>query len=104
MTQSRIDRLNSIDFSWSIRPEPLAGWANQYKQLLAFFHKNGHCIVPQRYEKNPQLGTWVHTQRRQYKLKMDGRKSSMTQEKINLLNNIKFEWDGKRKKGLSQKR
>lgn len=103
MTQSRIDRLNNIDFCWSIRPEPQTSWVNKYEQLQDFFHKMGHCIVPQRYEKNPQLGTWVHTQRRQYKLRLDGRKSSMTQDKINLLNNINFEWDGNRKKGLNQR-
>jgi len=43
------------------------------------------------------------SQRRQYKLRLDGRKSSMTQDKINLLNNINFEWDGNRKKGLNQR-
>ena len=36
--------------------------------------------------------TWVHTQRRQYKLLSDGKKSSMTQKKIDSLNEIGFVW------------
>lgn len=36
--------------------------------------------------------TWVHTQRRQYKLLLDGKKSSMTQDKIDSLNAVGFVW------------
>ena len=49
-------------------------------------------MVPQRYQDNPPLGTWVHTQRRQYKLLTEGKKSSMTQEKIDSLNEVGFIW------------
>lgn len=49
-------------------------------------------MVPQRYQVNPQLGTWVHTQRRQYKLMQEGKKSSMTQDKIDALNAVGFVW------------
>mmetsp|Transcript_17163 Transcript_17163/g.39898 ORF Transcript_17163/g.39898 Transcript_17163/m.39898 type:complete len:519 (+) Transcript_17163:122-1678(+) len=95
MTQSRIDLLESIDFSWSIRPKPQDTWQHRFAELLAFQREKGHCIVPQRCKENPQLGTWVHTQRRQYKLKMEGKSNSMTQDKINSLNGIQFEWDGR---------
>jgi len=44
---------------------------------------------------NPQLGTWVHTQRRQYKLMIEGKKSSMTQEKAQALDSIGFFWAAK---------
>jgi hypothetical protein len=44
---------------------------------------------------NPKLGTWVHTQRRQYKLMIEGKKSSMTQEKIQALDSIGFFWTTK---------
>jgi len=49
-------------------------------------------MVPQRYQANPQLGTWVHTQRRQYKLLMEGKKSSMTKEKAKALESLGFFW------------
>ena len=49
-------------------------------------------MVPQRYQANPQLGTWVYTQRRQYKLLMEGKKSSMTKEKAKALESLGFFW------------
>ena len=56
-------------------------------------------MVPQRYQANPQLGTWVHTQRRQYKLLSDGKKSSMTQDKISALDALGFIWVARKNDG-----
>jgi hypothetical protein len=47
-------------------------------------------MVPQRYQANPSLGTWVHTQRRQYKLMKEGKKTSITLEKVRALQSIGF--------------
>ena len=52
-------------------------------------------MVPQRYQANPQLGTWVHTQRRQYKLMSENKKSSMTKEEADALDSIGFFWAAK---------
>ncbi|KAL7533856.1 hypothetical protein ACHAWF_011232 [Thalassiosira exigua] len=49
-------------------------------------------MVPQRYKANPQLRTWVHTQRRQHKLLVEGKRSSMSDEKRELLDSVGFEW------------
>ena len=50
--------------------------------------------MPFRYAENPKLGTWVSTQRRQYKkFQQDPSTSSMTQERIERLQSIGFEWD-----------
>lgn len=38
------------------------------------------------------LGTWVNKQRMEYKLLMDGNKSSMTQERLEALTNLGFTW------------
>lgn len=48
---------------------------------------------------NPKLGTWVHTQRRQYKLMLEGKKSAMNNEKIAALDSIGFFWMAKQKDG-----
>ena len=48
---------------------------------------------------NPKLGTWVHTQRRQYKLMIDGKKSAMNSEKVAALDSIDFFWNAKQKDG-----
>ena len=49
--------------------------------------------MPYQYAENPQLGTWVHTQRTQYKkFQQDPSTSSMTQERIERLESIAFQW------------
>ena len=62
---------------------------------IAYKATYGNCMVPQRYQANPKLGTWVHTQRRQYKLLAEGKKSSMTKDKAKALESIGFFWAAK---------
>mmetsp|Transcript_29571 Transcript_29571/g.62151 ORF Transcript_29571/g.62151 Transcript_29571/m.62151 type:complete len:465 (+) Transcript_29571:37-1431(+) len=95
LTIERIQRLESIGFTWSIRPEPKSSWNIKFNELKAYKEAFGNCMVPQRYQANPSLGTWVHTQRRQYKLMKEGKKSSMTQEKAKALDSIGFYWAAK---------
>eukprot|EP00578_Thalassiosira_sp_NH16_P027605 CAMPEP_0181101582 /NCGR_PEP_ID=MMETSP1071-20121207/13836_1 /TAXON_ID=35127 /ORGANISM="Thalassiosira sp., Strain NH16" /LENGTH=549 /DNA_ID=CAMNT_0023184453 /DNA_START=82 /DNA_END=1731 /DNA_ORIENTATION=- len=95
LTADRIRRLEELGFSWSVRPEPVTTWNRKLQELKVYKATHGNCMVPQRYQANPQLGTWVHTQRRQYKLMMGGKKSSMTKEKANALDSIGFFWAAK---------
>lgn len=95
LTIERIQRLESIGFTWSVRPEPKSSWNIKFEELKAYKELFGNCMVPQRYQANPSLGTWVHTQRRQYKLMKEGKKSSMTQEKAEALDSIGFYWTAK---------
>ena len=50
----------------------------------------GHTRVPQKYEENPQLGEWVIEQRKQM------RTGVIREDRIRKLNEIGFEWDGRR--------
>jgi hypothetical protein len=95
LTAERIQRLEGIGFTWSIRPEPVKTWNRKFQELKTYKSTFGNCMVPQRYQANPQLGTWVHTQRRQYKLMIEGKKSSMTREKAQALDSIGFFWAAK---------
>ena len=95
LTAHRIQRLEAIGFTWSIRPEPVSLWNKKLQELKAYKAAFGNCMVPQRYQANTQLGTWVHTQRRQYKLMKEGKKSSMTKEKVQALDSIGFFWAAK---------
>eukprot|EP00956_Cyclotella_meneghiniana_P013579 scaffold19713_cov47-Cyclotella_meneghiniana.AAC.9 len=92
LTAERIAKLDEIGFTWSVRSDPYRAWNKKMEELKEYKKKFGNTMVPQRYKTNPQLGTWVHTQRRQYKLLSDGKKSSMTQKKIDSLNQIGFVW------------
>jgi len=95
LTAERIRRLESLGFTWSVRPEPVTTWNQKFQELKAYKSTHGNCMVPQRYQANLPLGTWVHTQRRQYKLMNEGKKTSMTKEKIDALHSIGFNWDAK---------
>ena len=55
--------------------------------------------MPSRYAENPQLGRWVSYQRQQYnKFQQDPSTSQMTQERIERLESIGFEWNGRSSK------
>jgi hypothetical protein len=68
-------------------------WQMRYKELVYYKRSKGDCLVPHSYQSNPQLGRWVKRQRRQYKLLKDGAKSTMTPERIQLLEDLGFVWD-----------
>ena len=76
-------------------------WDTKFNELVAYKDTHGgSCNVPTRgYAENPQLGTWVNRQRAQYKkFQQDPATSSMTQERIERLESIAFEWNGRSSK------
>eukprot|EP00804_Cyclotella_cryptica_P002435 CCRYP_004125-RA/>CCRYP_004125-RA protein AED:0.08 eAED:0.08 QI:185/1/1/1/0.8/0.66/6/581/324 len=74
-----------------------AKWLARYEELKRFHATYGHCNVPQKYEENKQLGAWVRTQKQQYKLLAEGKPSHMSEARINLLNELGFEWSGEKR-------
>ena len=40
-------------------------WERRYRELIQYKFEHGHTRVPARWKRNPQLGRWVMTQRRQ---------------------------------------
>ena len=62
-------------------------WMERYQQLKIYYHQHGNCKVPYRYKENVPLANWVIKQRQDYK------KNKLSQEKIELLNDINFDWD-----------
>jgi uncharacterized protein YbgA (DUF1722 family) len=59
--QDRKRILDEIEFVWKADHDKL--WHQQYKKLVEFKRKKGHCLVPQRYEQDKSLGQWVSHQR-----------------------------------------
>ena len=75
-----------------------AKWDTKFHELVAYKDAHGgSCNMPTRgYAENPQLGTWVSNQRAQYnKFQQDPSTSHMTQERIERLESIGFEWNGR---------
>jgi len=83
------DELNQHRF----KPFHEEKWSLRYKELLDFHKLHGHAAVPHTYPANPQLARWVKRQRRQYKLRQDNRQSTMTSERLEMLDSVGFVWD-----------
>lgn len=89
MTPERESQLTSIGFSFNLFNEI---WMERYDELHEYRQHHGDCLVPHKYEANPQLGIWIGEQRYNFKKFKEGRPSSMSQERFVLLNKLDFVW------------
>jgi hypothetical protein len=97
MTPERAQRLTELGMVWAVfkllpkedRAERKP-WDHRYVELVEFKRQHGHTLVPQAF---PILGQWVHTQRVNYKLMKQGRKSAMTPEQALKLEEIGFAFE-----------
>jgi hypothetical protein len=76
MRRDRKELLDKLGFVWKIglRAANDMEWMQQYENLVKFKQTHGHCLVPDQYEEDVNLGTWVSTQRKhqgQYKMRQD---------------------------------
>ena len=90
MTQFRIGILNAEGFVWDSHE---VVWRERFEELSRYKEQHDHCCVPSHCKDEPQLGSWVKCQRRHYKLFWDGKRSSMTTERMQKLENIGFMWE-----------
>jgi hypothetical protein len=84
LSDERIHHLNEIGFVWDANE---AAWEKMYVELKKYKRQNSDTLVPKQYDKNPQLGFWVDTQRQQYK------RNQLSAERIHRLNEVAFVWD-----------
>ena len=94
MSDNRIALLESVGFEWvaAVDRKKHDQWKLRLDELKDYKRENGHCDVPRKWKENPQLGEWVSRQRRQYRLREEGKKSAMTDGREALLNSIGFTW------------
>jgi len=93
MNEYKIKALEALGFEWSnTGTRQRSSWKVRYEELQQFQIQNGHCRVPTVYAENPKLGQWVNSQRTQYKYFLDHKPTSLTEEKIRLLDGIGFLW------------
>ena len=71
-------------------------WIERYEELKQFKLKKGQYEVPNRYKDNPGLGIWVATIIYQYKFMKEGKKSYLSEDKIEALQAIGFTWQMQR--------
>jgi hypothetical protein len=67
---------------------------NRLSELADYRKIHGHCNVPQNNSESTKLATWVGTQRKQYRLHLEGKTSHMTTFRIQALESLGFKWDG----------
>jgi hypothetical protein len=75
------------------RPYQSNQWTEKFQELLDFCQAKGHCSVPHTLEENPSLARWVKRQRYQFKLKNEGKTSTMTDDRVVSLEKVGFIWD-----------
>jgi len=80
VSDERIALLESVGFQWQLVDKNQ--WIQMYQRLLTYKKKHGTTRIPQSVEADPQLLKWVVSQRQSCKNK----------DRINLLNDIDFEW------------
>eukprot|EP00980_Cylindrotheca_fusiformis_P005846 scaffold1228_cov119-Cylindrotheca_fusiformis.AAC.13 len=85
----RIELLESLGFVWDSHAN---SWQEKFHMLAAYKKTHGDFNVPRSSPTNMQLLTWIKGQRRQYKLYTSGRPSTLTMERIQALNSLRFPW------------
>jgi hypothetical protein len=68
-------------------------WNDRLQDLKNFVLKHGHCHVPIKLEENPALSKWAKRQRYQWKLKQEGKHSTLTTTRQRLLEDMGFLWN-----------
>ena len=90
MTEQRIEQLEQIGFDWA----PFeTSWNSHFCLLERFQQEHGHCNVPKIHiAEGGNLGEWVSSQRKAYPKFLEGSPSSLTQERVDMLNKLGFVW------------
>ena len=94
MSEERVNMLNAVGFRWSARKKLKRyddTWNDKYEALKQYKLRYGDCEVPQTYKPN-QLGGWVARQRMHFKKMLKGLPTTLTKERIELLESIGFVW------------
>jgi hypothetical protein len=80
--------LETLAFEWDSRG---AAWKHRLSELAEYRKTYGNCNVPYNYGETTKLHVWVMTQRINYKLHLEGKKSYMTDFRFQELEKLAFE-------------
>jgi hypothetical protein len=97
LTDQRIADLTAVGFEWKVARGRAShalqdSWRVRYLELAQFRKEHGHCRVPKESNNLQVLYRWVLNQRYQYKLRKEGNRSTLTDDRVNSLEQIGFEW------------
>ena len=88
ITEDQIQLLNDLGMKWEVQKE---NWYEKYYALEEYYKEHGNIDVPFRYEtkEGVKLGSWLNNQRLAYNGKGNNK---ITQDQIQLLNDLNIEW------------
>jgi len=94
ITYERVKRLDAIGFDWGETRESIAAkWMENFARLQQYKVKHGNCRLPTNFTVDGiNLCEWAYTQKKEYGKLRKGTPSAITQERIDQLNGIGFEW------------
>uniref|UniRef100_A0A7S2YR94 Helicase-associated domain-containing protein n=1 Tax=Entomoneis paludosa TaxID=265537 RepID=A0A7S2YR94_9STRA len=91
ITDEKVQLLENINFEWKCKASP-EDWMTRYNELGKYLEQHGDCNVPKVYQANRALGNWVQHQRKHYKAFHSNRPTKITEERIQLLERMGFQW------------
>lgn len=86
MTQERVELLEKLDFCWDARE---AAWMERFSELEEFVNVNGRGQVPP-VKTHGSLRNWLRRQIKLYDEMKEGKKVSLTEERISKLKRLGF--------------
>jgi len=90
LSHVRIDKLDMIGFEWDLH-----NWDAKFEHMMEFMETHGHYTVS--CDQDSTLTRWIAYQREQYKRHISGKKTLITDEQIEKLEGIEFEWSVNKK-------
>lgn len=90
MTPERVEVLTNEGFVWDSHETV---WMERFNQLQKFVQEYGHFKISKQSIELRPLTSWIKCQKRQYKLLKEGKPSSLTKDRMMMLNSIGFNWE-----------
>ena len=101
LPQDRIEKLETIGMVWTINLTPDKQWNKMYELAKTYYEVHGNLLVSEKFktisgvdydENGLSLGTWINTQRQNYK------KGTLSQDRIEKLELIGMVWSIRKNK------
>ncbi|KAL7455092.1 hypothetical protein ACHAXS_000348, partial [Conticribra weissflogii] len=90
-TDSKTSTTKSVYFNEKVTLEDK--WKRRHSELKLLNARHGRSGVKPSYLSNRRLASWVNRQRTLYRAKQAGKETTLTQERIELMNELGFDWN-----------
>jgi hypothetical protein len=82
LSEQRLQQLELVKFCWNAHEDI---WKMRYEQLCDYQNQHGHCRVV-----DGKLAVWVRNQHREYRYYCEGKKTTLSSERLEALRAIDF--------------